>query len=162
MHRRHFLAASALATLAACTTREPTQTTRIIVIRHGDRDGNNVPSLSELGLARMANLDAAIADIPLDAIYIPDLLRNRQSAAALAAARGIEPTIVPTSLGIAERLLHDAEGRSVIWIGNKSNINDIWTDLDLPGRPPLEYGEIGIIEQSFLGRFDVSSRFVSP
>ena len=161
MHRRHFLSLASLTALAACM-REPDQTTRIIVVRHGDRDGNEAPNLNATGIARMANLDAAIADLPLDAIYIPDLPRNRQSAAALAAARGIEPTIVATSLGIADRLVREGEGRSIIWIGNKSNIADIWADLDLPRRPPLEYGEISVIEQSFLGRFTVSERFVPP
>lgn len=119
-------------------------TAQLIVLRHADRDGDS-PELNATGLARAANLPEALADLPVDAIFLPDLERNRTTAAPLAAARGLPLRTLDVLPGLGARLRRESYGRSVVWIGNSNNIHQIWQELDLPGDPPVDYGAIAVV-----------------
>ena len=140
----------ALAALpAACAATGPTNTTRLIVLRHADRHAGN-PELNATGVARAAALPGAVADLAIDAILIPDIDRNRVSAAPLAAARGLPVQVVaPVTIdtgGLARALLDARPGGTVVWIGNTTNLITLWEELDAPGDPPLGYGDIVLLD----------------
>jgi broad specificity phosphatase PhoE len=77
---------------------------RLLLIRHAETTANaerlldTAPpgtDLSERGRIQARELVEALADVPLDAIYVSDLVRTQQTAAPLAAARGLIPLIRP-------------------------------------------------------------------
>ena len=77
--------------------------TELIVIRHGETDWNrqhrfqgqiDVP-LNALGLEQARRLGLRLADEPIDLLVVSDLQRARQTAQALADARGHAPRIEP-------------------------------------------------------------------
>ena len=77
---------------------------RLLLIRHSETTANaerlldTAPpgtDLSERGRVQAEQLVEALADVPVDAIYVSDLVRTQQTAAPLAAARGLVPLIRP-------------------------------------------------------------------
>lgn len=73
---------------------------RLILVRHGQTPSNEIgaldtaepgPGLTELGREQAALLPAALAGESIDAIVVSSLVRTHETAAALAAHRGIEP-----------------------------------------------------------------------
>ncbi|MBV0911000.1 histidine phosphatase family protein [Anianabacter salinae] len=129
---------------------------RLIALRHADRSGDD---LNEAGRARAAALPAALSDQKIDAILSPGIQRNLDTAAPLAAATGLTITRIPAETaakGIA------AQGdRTVVWVGNKDNLTDIWSAFALPGDPPLDYGQIFVVTQGGRG-FSVEQRQFGP
>ena len=72
---------------------------RLLLIRHGQTPSNvdflldtavPGPGLTELGERQAAALPEALADEDIDAVYASTLVRTQLTAAALAAARGLE------------------------------------------------------------------------
>ena len=93
------------------------EVTRILAIRHGqtawNADGRiqghtDIP-LDELGQWQAEQLAQALADDELQAIVASDLQRARQTAAPLAARKGLP---VQTDVGLRERGFGDFEGLS--------------------------------------------------
>lgn len=161
MHRRHFLGLSAAGVLTACTAGSPgamrlAPNSTLVVVRHADRTEDE---LTARGRARARALVPVLADIPLAAIYAPDIKRNLDTAAPLAAATGLRTT-VPRNPSLTRHLVRQSRGRAVIWVGNKGNIRSIWQDLSLPGPAPLEYGELAIIRSDASGAVTVERRDV--
>ena len=75
----------------------------LYLIRHGEVEhaaegrffGHTDVALSATGLLQVDALARQLALEPIEAVYASDLLRARRSAAPLAAARGLEPVLVP-------------------------------------------------------------------
>ncbi|MBV2358521.1 histidine phosphatase family protein [Thalassococcus sp. CAU 1522] len=159
MDRRLFLL-GALA-LAGCASSGPATlrpNTTLYILRHGDRDGEN---LSDRGRARARALVGALADDPVDAIHSPGIQRNLDTAAPLAAARGLTVQRRPQE-NPGTRLAAEAAGRSVVWVGNKGNLQAIWDTLSLPGDPPLDYGQLFVVRSGSDGAVTVERRFFGP
>lgn len=120
------------------------ETGQLILVRHADRDpGATV--LNATGEARALSLPAALADLPLDAIFITDFRRNADTAAPLAEARGLVPEVRDTDEAFAAGLAQAASRGSAIWIGNVGNLSYLWDAFRLPGEPPVEYGDIAVL-----------------
>jgi broad specificity phosphatase PhoE len=77
---------------------------RLILIRHGRTPSNTSfvldtaapgADLDELGREQAESLVERLAAEPIEAIYVSNLLRTQQTAAPLAAARGLVPVILP-------------------------------------------------------------------
>lgn len=75
-----------------------------MLIRHAETTANaerlldTAPpgtDLSDRGRIQAEELAKALEDVPLDVIYVSDLVRTQQTAAPLAAARGLAPLIRP-------------------------------------------------------------------
>ena len=144
MLRRSFVTLALGAALAACAPAGQVQLSRgttLILLRHADRSGDQ---LSDKGLARAAALVAALEGVGIDRIYSPGLDRNLATAAPLAEARGLEITRIPPT-GVAQRILSESAGQTVVWVGNKGNLITLWEDLKAPGEPPLEYGDLFVV-----------------
>ncbi len=91
---------------------------RLLLIRHGQTSSNighhldtAAPGadLSDLGRRQAAAIPDALADEDIDLIVVSNLVRTQQTAAPLAAARGMEPWVAP---GIAEISAGDLEMRN--------------------------------------------------
>lgn len=77
---------------------------RLLLVRHGQTPANvarlldtAVPGadLTPQGQEQARELVGALAPVPLDGIYVSDLVRTQQTAAPLAAARGLTPVVRP-------------------------------------------------------------------
>ncbi|MBL8325325.1 MAG: histidine phosphatase family protein [Rubrivivax sp.] len=117
--------------------------TELLFIRHGETDWNrqqrfqgqiDVP-LNAMGRAQAARLAARLAADPHDRLFASDLGRARETAQALAAAWGVEPTLVP---GLREQAFGLLEGLDVPTI--KAQHRTLWDewlrhrgDFALPG-----------------------------
>lgn len=161
LRRREFL--GGLVLLAACAS--PGQVpvppgTTLIVVRHGDRTGPD-DFLNETGKARAAALVDALDGIPIDAIYSPGINRNLETAAPLAAARGLEVQRIPAE-NPARRLMAAGAGKTIVWIGNKGNLRSIWDAIAAPDPPPLEYGDLHIVTRARAGSPRVERRRFGP
>ena len=135
----------------------PSKTTKII-LRHADRDGDD---LSEKGRARAEALVDAVSGMPIDAIYSPGIQRNLDTAAPLAAARGLEITRIPPT-NAATRLFSENAGKTFVWVGNKGNLAEIWGAIGAGGQPPIEYGELYFVRKGELGTLIIDRRFFGP
>ena len=100
MLRRHFLTLSASGLLAACAA-GPRQLklapgSTLIVVRHGDRDGED---LNAKGRERARALVTALDGMDLHGIYSPGIPRNLDTAAPLSAARNLPVNRIATLQG---------------------------------------------------------------
>lgn len=150
LHRRQFMALGAAAVVSACAApgrvAMPEGTT-LIVLRHGDRDDEN---LNDKGRARAAALVPALAGVPIDAVYSPGIKRNLDTAAPLAQARGLTVQRIPAE-NPAARLMAEGAGKTIVWVGNKGNLASIWKALGAPDPAPLQYGDLYFVTPARFG-----------
>lgn len=161
MKRRDFLALTGAGVLTACARPGvlglATNTT-LIILRHGDRTG---PDLNSIGRARAQALVGALEGIHIDAIYAPSVQRNLDTAQPLATDRGLPINRLPAN-GMATRLINESAGKTVVWVGNKGNLREIWEALGAGGVPPLNYGDLFIVTANRFGMLQVDRRLHGP
>lgn len=147
--------------LIGCATGSGTQIppgTTLIMVRHADRTGED---LNARGLERAQALVTALQGVQIDRIYSPGIQRNLDTAAPLAEDRGLPVTRIPP-VNAAPRILSESTGQSVIWIGNKGNLSEIWEAIGAPGEPPLAYGDLFFVTRGRLGTPVVERRRFGP
>ncbi|MEL7215175.1 MAG: histidine phosphatase family protein [Pseudomonadota bacterium] len=121
------------------------QSGTLILVRHADRNRGEA-ELNALGRARAVALRDALADVPVDAIFMTEFKRNADTARPLARARGLQPQVLPPDENLSTKLVTAAAGgSSVIWIGNVGNLVDLWEALGLGGAAPTTYGQIAVL-----------------
>lgn len=135
-------------------------TTTVVLVRHADRNPSS-KNLNDKGLIRAAALPGALKDVPLDAIYSPDKKRNIDTALHLSKERGLSVTVIPLS-GVARRLVNENRGKSVLWIGNTTNLPQIFQELGGAGDPPNNYGDLFIMTLTADGKTSVVKRHFGP
>lgn len=157
MPTRRVLIALPLALLAAAmlaftqpapaTTDQPTPTpqaqspdTRVIfIVRHADTDSGagRDPDLTQQGLDRANRLAQTLADELLDAVYVTDTNRSRQTAEPIAKARTITPTQYPATdpKALAAMLGSLPEGANALVIAHSNTVPFIIRQL---GGPKLD------------------------
>ena len=138
--------------------------TTVIVVRHAEKDLSvsvTDPPLSAAGEARAALLARMFGDAKVlghvDAIYVSPALRNRLTAAPLAARLGISPTVAPTddTRGLARRALHEHAGGRVLIVGHSDTVPRLVAALS--GEPKIpeigdqEYGTMYIVSVPRIG-----------
>ncbi|KQX72538.1 histidine phosphatase family protein [Aeromicrobium sp. Root472D3] len=91
---------------------------RLILVRHGQTPANvdgilestvPGPALTSLGSEQAEQLVGALADQPIDALYVSTMVRTHLTAAPLLAARGLDPV---ERAGLREIAAGDVEGLS--------------------------------------------------
>ena len=125
----------------------------------GDPPGGD-PPLSAAGQARAALLAHMFADPGpgrINAIYVTAPLRNRMTAAPLAAALGITPAVVAGDpRDLARRALREHSGGRILIVGHADTMPQIVATLagvaGVPPIGPLEYGTMYIVTVPRLGR----------
>jgi broad specificity phosphatase PhoE len=140
--------------------------TTIIVVRHAEKepDAGADPPLSPAGLARSALLARMFGDgrAPghIEAIFVPPTVRDRATAAPLAARLDLEPTVVPLRdpRSLARRVLREHSGGRVLVVGHGDSMNALVAALtgakNLPPIGDAEYGTLYIVTVPRIGRAD--------
>jgi broad specificity phosphatase PhoE len=138
--------------------------TTVIVVRHAEKDLSvsvTDPPLSPAGEARAALLARMFGDAKVlghvDAIYVSPALRNRLTAAPLAARLGLSPTVAPAddTRSLARRALHEHAGGRVLIVGHSDTVPRIVAALS--GEPKIpeigdqEYGTMYIVTVPRIG-----------
>jgi broad specificity phosphatase PhoE len=182
LQRRPFLAPIGLAALAAVAWVvallvlvgsawffATARSTTIVVVRHAEKvmDGSPDPALTEEGQARAALLARMFGDRRLknhiDAIYVSPALRNRLTAAQLAARLGVAPVIVSEDdpRALARRVLREHHGDRILVVGHADTMPSLIEALsgakDIPPIGAAEYGTMYVISVPRLGRSNVLS-----
>jgi broad specificity phosphatase PhoE len=115
---------------------------RLVLARHGQsmavERGEPVYShhpvgLTGLGREQARRLAAALAPVPLDAVYTSDLNRARETAGPVAAAQGLEPIVVPQ---LREISLGDLEGQTLATVRAERAPFIPWLEVAFNGRFP--------------------------
>lgn len=161
MKRRIFLALTGAGILTACArpgVAKLAPGTTLIILRHGDRSG---PDLNATGRARADALVGAMDGIEIDAIYAPSVQRNLDTAQPLATNRNLPIDRLPAN-GMATQLITRSAGKTVVWVGNKGNLREIWEALGAGGEPPLNYGDLHIVTTDKLGGLHIDRRHHGP
>jgi broad specificity phosphatase PhoE len=138
--------------------------TTVIVVRHAEKDlsiSATDPPLTQAGEARAARLAQMFGDGKLlghvDAIYVSPALRNRLTAAPLAARLGIDVTVAPADdpRGLARRVLREHGGGRVMIVGHSDTVPQIvaalWGYSKIPEIGAEEYGTMYIITVPRIG-----------
>jgi broad specificity phosphatase PhoE len=108
----------------------------VFVVRHAERaDGGATgmtasdPDLSDAGKARAQSLVAALKDAGITAIFVTEFKRTQQTAAPLAAALGLQPTVVPSRdmAALIEKLKGTAG--NVLVIGHSNTVPEVIKQL---------------------------------
>ena len=141
-----------------------TGSTTVIVIRHAEKDLSVSavdPPLSQAGQARAALLARMFGDAKglghVDAIYVSPALRNRLTAAPLAASLGISATVKPADdpRGLAHLALREHAGGRVMIVGHTDTVPQIVSALSGYGKIPEiaddEYGTMYIVTVPRIG-----------
>lgn len=121
----------------------PGTTTTVILIRHAERL-HTEDALHADGRARAAALPVALAGLDIAAIYSPKRVRNLDTVRPLAAQRGLEITVIEIDR-VPERMLGDHAGKTVLWVGNTTNLGNIFRRLGGEGEPPNTYGDLYVL-----------------
>ena len=141
--------------------------TVVIVIRHAEKLSVSAPDpeLSEAGQARAALLVRMFGETQgtgrLDAIYTSSALRNRMTAAPLAARLGIVPIVAPSDdpKGLAHRIVRENSGERVMVIGHANTVPELVAALsgrrDIPQIDEKEFGTMYIVTVPRIGRANV-------
>jgi broad specificity phosphatase PhoE len=137
--------------------------TIVIVIRHAEKDASVSavdPPLSQAGEARAAQLARMFGDSKvlghLDAIYVSPALRNRLTAAPLAARLGITEMVVPADdpAALARRVLHEHSGGRILIVGHTDTVPQLVAALSGSKVPEIgaeEYGTMYIVTVPRIG-----------
>ena len=141
--------------------------TVVVVIRHAEKESVSAPDppLSEAGQARAALLVRMFGETQsagrLDAIYTSSALRNRMTAAPLAARLGIVPIVAPSDdpKGLARRIVRENSGKRVMVIGHANTVPEIVAALsgrsDISQIDEKEFGTMYIVTVPRIGHPNV-------
>jgi len=146
----YFAAACLIWTVSGCATTElhakPGTRTTLILIRHTERT-MVTKVLTPEGQERAQALVDAVSGMDIKAVYSPDLVRNKDTVRPLVESLGIPITLVPEHeiKTLPETLLARHPGETVLWVGNKGNLEEIYLRLGGKGEPPVTYGDLFIV-----------------
>lgn len=121
-------------------------TTTILLIRHADRTLGD-DNLNEKGRNRSQALLEAVSDIQIDTIYSPKKKRNQDTVRPLSIDRNIPITVIEPS-SVAQQIMDKSGGKTVLWVGNTSNLDYIFNRLGGAGDGPNVYGDLFILTVS--------------
>ena len=149
------LLVSALVGCMAKIQSKPGVTTTIILTRHADRTIFSM-KLTEKGRKRAKDLVKAVGNLKINAIYSPDLERNLDTARPLAEHLGIDITVVNSNPDeLVKTFLTKHAGEVVLWVGNTTNLGDIYYKLGGQDEAPDNYGDLCIMKISDKGAPEV-------
>jgi broad specificity phosphatase PhoE len=138
--------------------------TTVIVIRHAEKEAGAQadPPLSAAGEARAALLAQMFGGSQgpgrIDALYISSALRNRMTAAPLAARLGITPIVAPAddSRDLVRRVLREHRGGRVMIVSHLNTMPELVATLadrrDVPAIDEQNYATMYIVTVPRIGR----------
>ena len=165
LNRKFFISSISifLFILSGCSTTiysKPDTTTTVIMIRHADRTAMG-GQLTERGKKNAHRLIKEIGAMNITAIYSPDLVRNLDTVQPLAKHLGIRITKVqddPDEQDIVIDIMGKHSGKTVLWVGNTTNLSGIYTLLGGTGESPVRYGDLFIIKVPDKGKSQIEKK----
>lgn len=172
-HRRPFLAPFWVMWLlffvllaAAFMSYRSATTTTIVLVRHAERVVGTIddPPLVPDGERRAERLAQMFGDVKadngLDAIYVSDTKRARQTAAPLASRLGTQVIVYPEADidGTARRLLREHRGGRVLIVGHSNTVPALIQKLSGQTVPEIgqnEYDNLYVVTVPSFGRSSV-------
>lgn len=129
----------------------------VFLVRHAERADTaggapammaSDPSLSDAGRARAASLAAMLKDGRITAIFVTEYKRTQETAAPLAKALGITPTVVPAkdTPGLVARVR--AHKGNALVVGHSNSVPTVITEMGVKGAPAIaddEYDNLFIV-----------------
>jgi broad specificity phosphatase PhoE len=121
----------------------------VVIVRHAEKaDSSKDPDLSAAGLKRADELARMLKDSGITAVFTTELKRTQETAAPLARALGIAPTIVPAGDSAAlVAKLRELKGNALV-VGHGDTIPDIVKALgiDTPiNIPDNDYTQLFVV-----------------
>lgn len=140
--------------LGAFRTRDepvPPARTRVLLVRHADRDGK-ADALTEAGIERAKALAHVLEKCAIDAVYHSDRARTKATAAPFCAARGITPIErrAEDVAGLVATLRESHAGETVLVIGHSDTVPRIAKELGAPdfAIPDGEFDDLVLVDFS--------------
>jgi broad specificity phosphatase PhoE len=140
--RRTPLATAAVFALLAGVAAPASAQTAVFVVRHAEKvDESKDPLLSAKGTARAESLARHLAGAGVKAIYVTEYKRTGLTAAPLAAALRLSPTVVrgADTATLVERIRKDHAADVILVVGHSNTVPDILKRLGHPH--PVEIGD---------------------
>jgi broad specificity phosphatase PhoE len=140
--------------LGACARAVPVTT--VILVRHAERPPGTDPELSADGLARAESLAVALSATHIDAIIHTQFKRTQQTAAPLAARKGITPMVLSAAGASAahEQAVVDQvrrlAGRTIVYVGHSNTVPGVIQRLGIASPvsiPDSQYHDLFIVMQ---------------
>jgi 2,3-bisphosphoglycerate-dependent phosphoglycerate mutase len=143
--------------LTAGVARPPQQRaplTTVIVFRHAEKGTSpaNDPPLTPQGVQRAESLVRMFANTPITAIYTTPYARTRETAAPLAAAKGLTPIEVPVDATypsyIVDKVWFGQRGGTFVVVGHSNTTRDVLRALgfgEAKDIPDSEYDNLYIV-----------------
>jgi broad specificity phosphatase PhoE len=157
------LAAALLIALGStsCTCQGPApeiEPVTIHIVRHGEKQAvpedapealKKDPPLSREGQLRALGLADDLPVAELDAVYVTDFERSRQTASGVLAVTGLEPIVYPPrdTAGLVERL-RKRTGEHVLIVGHSNTIPPLLKQLGVVEEIEIDeeqYGDLWIV-----------------
>jgi len=172
-HRRPFLAPFWVMWLlffvllaAAFVSYRSATTTTIVLVRHAEKVMSTIedPPLAAEGERRAERLAQMFGDVKVgngvDAIYVSDTKRARQTVAPLATRLGLQTIVYPAADvdGTVRRLLREQRGGRVLIVGHSNTVPALVQKLSGQTVPEIgenEYDNIYVVTVPSFGRSSV-------
>lgn len=155
------LLAASLCLASALPSDVAAQASTVIFVRHAEKGATPTaadPDLSDAGKARSGDLAAALANFHLDAVYVTEYRRTRQTADSVAAAQHVVPIVVAPKGGakayaaaVVAELKELPAGNTALVIGHSNTFATVIALLGGPRVPDFcdaEYGSMYLLELS--------------
>jgi broad specificity phosphatase PhoE len=105
-----------------------------ILIRHADvdADGTDNPELNAAGRVRAQELAHVLGDAGIVEVLVTSLRRSQQTAAPLAAALGVEPTVADEVDDVIAAIRARQRGDTVLVVGHTNTVPEVIDGLGGP------------------------------
>ena len=131
----------------------PNPVTTVILVRHAEKASNdNDPPLSVEGLKRANALERTLAGVKLDAIYVTQYQRTRDTAAPTAQAKGLTSIVRNTgdtyAADMAKHILAQHRGQTVLVVGHTNTTINLLRAFGVPNlqtMPESEYDNLFVL-----------------
>ncbi len=153
--RKRLLVQAILLSLALATFAETRAATTIILMRHAEKDSEQMagnPTLSATGAVRAKELARVLADANVTAIYTTRYRRTEQTVAPLAAALGLKPIVVTSGktygADVTASIRANHSGQTVVVVGHSNTTLDVLRQLgiaDPPAIPDSQYDDLFVV-----------------
>lgn len=114
----------------------------IFIVRHAEKAASTGkdPDLSNAGRARAESLAKMLKDAGIKLIYVTDLRRTQQTAAPLAKALNITPTVLPPNdTATLTATLREVHSGNVLVVGHSDTVPKLIKELGIA--TPIDIGE---------------------